>query len=356
MGLELPSGFYDVTIIYSIENDTKAVMEFVSYDVPDGMMSSKITLDASNDMAKGTILVKFGSNIDDLRISINVTEGDGSVQIQNIAISENIVYRFTRLLEAIVVILILNLTYLILFAGTLSVMGKIREIFIILGGILLFSCIPLLNNNIFFGHDIEFHLNRIACVASEISRGNIPIRIYSDMLNGYSYATPLFYCDSFLYLPALLYLAKIPLSTCYQIYIVVINALTILFCYMCLGKMTKDRKLVYLGVFLYVMAPYRLVNIYTRAAVGEFTAMTFFPLVILGFWNLYTLEKCSFKECIPTVLGLSGIIQSHIISTEMVAIFILIFCVLEWRKTFEPKRLAKLIGIVILTLAVICGF
>jgi hypothetical protein len=176
------------------------------------------------------------------------------------------------------------------------------------------------------------------------------------MLNGYGYATPLFYCDSLLYVPAVLYLAKMPLSVCYQIYILLNNVLTVWFSYLCFKNMNIERKYVLLGVFLYTLAPYRLVNIYTRAAVGEFTAMTFLPLVVLGFWNIYTNEKNKVIDYLPAVIGLSGIIQSHLISTEMTAVFIVIFCILEWRKTFSLEKLKSLVGVVVLTALANCWF
>ena len=145
---------------------------------------------------------------------------------------------------------------------------------------------------------------------------------------------------------------KVPLGMCYQIYILLNHILTIAFSYICFKAMTKDDKYILLGVFIYTLAPYRLINIYTRAAVGEFTAMTFLPLVVLGFWNIYAKDKWNIRDCCPLIIGLSGIFQSHVISTVMVAIFIGLFCILEWRKTLQPKRLLCLAKTVAITLLV----
>ncbi|MCM1182324.1 MAG: hypothetical protein NC337_03005 [Roseburia sp.] len=216
-------------------------------------------------------------------------------------------------------------------------------------GMLTASSLPIFCNNIYYGHDIDFHMNRIVSIAKELSYGHFPVRIHSDMLNGYGYATSLFYGDTMLYIPALLYMAKVPLGQCWQLYILINNALTIIFSYACFKEMVKKEKYALVGVFLYVLAPYRLINIYTRAAVGEFTAMTFFPLVALGFWNIYTKEAAKLRDYLPAAIGLSGVVQSHVISTEMAAIFIGMACIVNLRRTIKPGILWCLTKTAVLT-------
>ena len=67
---------------------------------------------------------------------------------------------------------------------------------------------------------MTFHIARIAEIAEGIKAGNWLIKIQPDMINGYGYATPLFYPQLFLYIPALLYVIGFPLHTSYQIFIV----------------------------------------------------------------------------------------------------------------------------------------
>ena len=93
---------------------------------------------------------------------------------------------------------------------------------------------------------------------------------------------------------------------------------------------------------VYTLNIYRLVCIFARAAVGEYTAMVFTPLVLYGLWKIYMLPEES-KEHERSWLTLSagccGIFFSHMITTEMTTFFIGISAVVLWKKTFRKKTL-----------------
>ncbi len=55
---------------------------------------------------------------------------------------------------------------------------------------------------------------------------------------------------------------------------------------------------------LYMYAPYRAVDAYVRGAVGEYWALLFLPLILLGFWR---------KNILVGSLGVAGFIVSHTI-------------------------------------------
>ena len=95
---------------------------------------------------------------------------------------------------------------------------------------------------LYFGHDIDYHLQRISAMAAELSYGQFPVRMTTDTLNGYGYANSLCYCELFLTLPALLYNAWLPLRTCYQIYIFIVTLATAIIAYYSFGKITASRK------------------------------------------------------------------------------------------------------------------
>ena len=52
-----------------------------------------------------------------------------------------------------------------------------------------------------------------------------------------------------------------------------------------------------------IRSAYRLTCVYTRAAVGEFTAMVFFPLVLLGLYGIYTSDRPRFGDWLPMAGG-----------------------------------------------------
>lgn len=140
------------------------------------------------------------------------------------------------------------------------------------------------------GHDIRFHLMRIEALKDGLLSGAFPVKIQPTWLNGNGYPVSILYPDLFLYIPALLRLLGLSLQTVYKIYIMLINGVTIGFSYWSFRRMSGRRALGLLGSFIYTLSIYRLTNIYTRAAVGEYTAMAFLPLVLYAMWRIYKEE------------------------------------------------------------------
>ena len=140
-------------------------------------------------------------------------------------------------------------------------------------------------------------------------------------------------------LPALLYNLWLPLRTCYQVYLFAVTLATCLIAYFSFAKITASRRLGLLGTLLYTLSAYRLTCVYTRAAVGEFTAMAFFPLVLLGLYGIYTSNRPRFGDWLPMALGMAAMVQSHLLSCELTALLLILFCLLRLRETLRPARL-----------------
>lgn len=159
------------------------------------------------------------------------------------------------------------------------------------------------------------------------------------MVNGYGYATPLFYSQLFLYIPALIYCLGAPLQVSYQIYAILINAASCLICFYCIKELFRNKRFALFGAILYTLSAYRLADVYTRASVGEYTAMAFLPLVLYGFARVYMTEekKITWHDYMPIVIGLTGIIRCHILTCELTALCILLFCLLTIKKHFSHK-------------------
>ena len=81
-------------------------------------------------------------------------------------------------------------------------------------------CYPYLVKD-FLGveHDTFFHLSRIQGLAESFSRGDFLPAVYPYKNNGFGYASPLFYSDFWLIIPALLYNAGLSLASCYKFFI-----------------------------------------------------------------------------------------------------------------------------------------
>lgn len=202
-----------------------------------------------------------------------------------------------------------------------------------------FSSIPLMVNYLLAGDDLPFHLTRIEGLKAGLESGMFPVRIQPNWLGGHGYAVSVFYCDLFLYPSAILRMFGVSLQAAYQFYILLTNTATVFIAYYCFTRMSS-KKIGLICTAVYSLNIYRLVCIYNRSAVGEYTAMIFLPLVIYGMWKIYTLPEDSqehAKSWPALALGCSGIFLSHMITTEMTALFILLTCIILWRKTLHKK-------------------
>lgn len=202
---------------------------------------------------------------------------------------------------------------------------EIREKHRLVRAALLFITIvasaPLMVDYLVQGTDMAFHLYRIQGVADGIRSGQFPVRIQPNWWDEFGYGVSLFYGDLFLYFPAILTLLGYSLQIAYKVYIVALHLLTAWISYKCFMKIVRDEYIALFGACLYTLNIYRLMDIYMRGAVGEFTALTFLPLLIAG---IYCIKEDGW---IYLALGMTGCIQSHILTCEMTVVFLIIFCI-----------------------------
>lgn len=291
------------------------------------------------------VQIKSPAALDDLCLTVTF-EGGGTLDIYSVEITEICAWKYLMLLICVILFLLADL----------MIINFLRDIFGITEGILCLICaaavIPFIADYSFSGHDIGFHLNRIVCLADELKQGNYFPAIYSTALNGYGYANPLFYGQFFLYIPAVLYACGFSLSMSYNIYIVIFSVAACLIMYGSAFKIFKQKKTALLAAALYTLSAVRLTNIFTRSAVGEFTAMTFLPLVVLGMYQIFSAnprKKIRLNQYLPLVIGLTGLVLSHVLTTVMCVMIILGFCVFNFRETLRPNRLLALCKSAILT-------
>ena len=160
-----------------------------------------------------------------------------------------------------------------------------------------------------------------------------------------------FYGDLLLYFPALLRFFGVSVQGGYKVYVVAVNAGTALVSWFCLRRMLQNHWAALFGSVLYTLSIYRIINIYLRGAVGEYTAMLFLPLVFYGLWKIFTQPdgaKAAPFVWLPAVIGFSGLIQTHLLSCEIVGILTLGTCVVLLRRTLRKNTffpLCKVVGI-----------
>ncbi len=353
----LGSGAYKLTAFYHSEG-ANAVLELKSDSRVTDMIAEGMKLDDAVDSTSSKFYVPFGSSLHDIQVDIRYF-GPGPLSVSSVTLTEDISYRWIPITGYLFVFVFIDLLAYILFADSgFGLRDHIRGHYeiIVLCAIFVISSLPAFSDILYKGHDMDFHLARIISVSREIGYGQFPARMLTDMLHGCGYPTSTFYCDFFLYPFCLLYYIGLPLHMTWQAYIFAVNAATILITYSCCKKISGSRKISLTITALYVLSAYRLVDIFLRSAVGEFTAMTFIPLVILGIYSIYSSDDTQRPDWKYLALGMTCITLCHLLTLEILSVFLLIFCLMEYRKTFNVKRLAALIVAAVSTILMSCAF
>ena len=226
-------------------------------------------------------------------------------------------------------------------------------------GVLL-AYFPYLTDYFSIGDDSTFHWGRIAYLADELQMGQtFPVRMESTWLYGHGYAVPIFYGDLFLYIPAFFRLLGFSVMNAYKIFVFLVLVFTVIIAYYSLKQCLKDEYAALFGSIVYLLIPYHLLNIYSRGAVGEYLAMTFLPLVCCGMYLLYTEDVTSkeYKKYKWFIIGgMSAVLQSHLITLEMTAVLMLVFCIIFLKKTFRKQTFLQLLSATSLVLLINAWF
>ena len=346
-GIDLGRGTYTVVVDYSTSEIQKGVVEVESgvIDTVDYFMLSNNKTEAREDF-------RLSTDVQGLQFRLKVFYG-GEFALKGITIIKNT--HDLRMIFFVVVLLSLLLD-IYMFSDKLQAHKK--TIFII-AGIAMLASLPLFPEGIMTGNDIRFHLVRIESIAEGLKNGVFPVRMDSVFNDDYGYPVSVFYGDALLYIPAVLRIIGFSTLQSYKLYIFFTNILTAGISYYCGKKMFKKDMLAAIFAMVFSLSSYRMVCLYARASVGEYSATCFYPLVILAVYNIYTQDvkaKPYKKNAIILAVGMAGIIYSHVLSTEMMIITLLILALALCKRTFRKETLGVLAGAILLCLCISASF
>lgn len=282
-----------------------------------------------------------------------VYSGSGSLRIQSAAlIPEEQFYHDTVFL--IVVLFIVFTAFCVWRYQFHRKAPNPREGYLVLFliGIGLLASLPYLNTGLKWAIDLCYHLIRIEGIKDGLLAGQFPVVIYPEALHGNGYLNCM-YPNLFLYFPALLRMVGVSMADSFKCLIIVFNLATAALTYHCVRTMGGSRSASLLASLLYCCCPYRFTNIYARGAVGEFLAMTFFPLLFAGLYHILIGNR---KKWPYLALGMTGLLQTHILSVTLAGIFCTVFCILYCKALFMEKRILELAKAALLSLLLNIGF
>ncbi len=202
-----------------------------------------------------------------------------------------------------------------------------------------------------FGHDLPFHLRRIAGIAEGLKCGEFPVKMQHYWFNNYGYPVGVMYGDALLYIPAILHVMGMPLWMAYMWYFVLIQILTAITAYVCFKYISGDRLTGAFCMLLYVLSFWRLTDLLSREAVGEYSAFAFLPLIVLGLARIHRDEK-KVRGSILICAGMTGLFMTHLLSVVMAALFIFIFVIADIKTMLSGGKWKNLVGAVCASLVV----
>lgn len=209
---------------------------------------------------------------------------------------------------------------------------------------LLYMFPAIKNNNVFGFYDLSFHINRALGLSNVL---NSPINFNTFNSNGIQ--VNLFYPWLTVYPLYLLIKAFSSITIGYNFFMVLLTLCTLLISYLTMKIITGDETKSHFFAVIYSFSAFRSVEIFFRGALGEAIAMTLLPLIFLGIYILFYKNQ---NNWYVLTLGMTLLIYSHVLSTAMISLFIILFLIfyLWTHKTITKTKILNLTNAAVLTI------
>lgn len=209
--------------------------------------------------------------------------------------------------------------------------------------------IPLLKPNldVYYDDGIQ-HIARALGTFESFGENKLFPNIIFSFTNNYGYSWNLFYGPLSTYGIVLINLVLNNFVISYKFFVFICLFFSGYTMYKFLSGIMQNNDVGVLASILYMTFPYHLTDMYTRNALGEFVSFIFIPLVFLGIYNLFfTSDKHYYLA-----IGAIGLILTHNLSTTIVAIFALVYVILNMEKLKNSKTRNGLIFNLIIILLI----
>ncbi len=344
--IALHKGSYRVTIRYMADAEGNTCY----FESPDSDFNSvrNSSFNLRSDVTSISDIIWVNDNSGNYKFGVTYC-GTGTLVIQNILVEQTNDY-LSSICTFLVLWGLIAVAFCVLYKNAKAKGQKQKNVLFGLLLLCLGSSIPLYVNYLFLSHDLIFHLTRIEGIKDGLLAGMFPVKIYPNVLQERGYAAPVMYGDIFLYIPALLRILGYTITDAYRTYVFLVNVATCLVSYWCVKRIFRDEYIGLLGSGLYTLSAYRFTNVYIRVAVGEYTAMTFLPLIFCGLYLIFEDKEDNARKegVLLSIIGFTGIIQTHVLTCEMVGIFTIAACGILWKRTFRKKTFLALTKVVLL--------
>lgn len=200
----------------------------------------------------------------------------------------------------------------------------------------IIMCIPLFQFGVHTGHDGDYHISRTLGTIEQITNGTSPF-IISRFSNNLGYGWNLFYPPLSTAMNVVFAFLTSNVVTAMKIFIFITFIFSGISMFKLVKTISNNNIAALLSGIFYMIAPYRLLNTYTRLAIGEMISFIFIPIILRG---VYLILHGDTKKSYLFILGTIGLILSHNIST-LLTFFLGFFYVLINLDKLKDKKIFK---------------
>lgn len=208
----------------------------------------------------------------------------------------------------------------------------------------LISILPIISifrNGVYESGDFTIHIYRAIDFYTSLQEGNI-MPSWAGNLNG-EYGYPLFILNYPLpyYFISLFHFLGFSFIVSLKIVLALNLAFSGIFMYLFTKEITKNTLSAFSAGVFYIFAPYHLIDLHFKVALGELLIFTFLPLTALFFYK--TTYKPTFQNILLTSLSFSFLIMSHVALAGLIGILIGFYILFLFIK--KPPSLKNILGL-----------
>jgi len=211
-----------------------------------------------------------------------------------------------------------------------------------------FILLPYVSRLYAIGHDTGYHIANILA----LNEGMPWSKVFPLIGNSFGYGSGIFY-PQLSHIVATLFLKfSFSVVTSMKLTYFLSVFLSGIFMYRFVCVLSKNQSVAFLASLFYMTMPYYLVDIYVRDAFAEAFFFPFLPLVFLGI--TYYFQGNLKKFFFPFVIGYVFMMETHLVLSMYVTIFLGILFLINYKEFFKKNRFKYfLFAVVCVTLLVL---
>lgn len=217
---------------------------------------------------------------------------------------------------------------------------KIATPYIIFFLISLIVCQSTFKDSVSYRSDNKFHMTRFYGFVEGLKDGQVVPQYIPSFNDNFGYAPNLFYGPLPSFVSSIFYTITNNWVITESILLIMISFIGMCGMYFFVKEITSRKLTSTIGAILYGLSPYFVCNLVVRFAIGEAIGMMMLPYLFLGVY-LWINNKSTKKSILLLTISMAIILLSHVGSIVIIAPFIVLFLILNYKKIFQKKLLKK---------------